>query len=68
MDLKKAEKEFIKYTEKYDLNDSNIKGKQKHSIRVMNISKEIAKKIELTQEEIEIAALIGLIHLKIILV
>ena len=52
MDLKKAEKEFIKYTEKYDLNDSNIKGKQKHSIRVMNISKEIAKKIELTQEEI----------------
>ena len=62
MDLKKAEKEFIKYTEKYDLNDSNIKGKQKHSIRVMNISKEIAKKIELTQEEIEIAALIGLLH------
>ena len=49
-------------TEKYDLNDSNIERKQKHSIRVMNISKEIAKKIELTQEEIEIAALIGLLH------
>ncbi len=62
MNLEKSIGKFIKYTEKYDLNDSNIKGKQKHSIRVMNISKEIAKKIELTQEEIEIAALIGLLH------
>lgn len=62
MNLEKSIEKFIKYTEKYDLNDSNIKGKQKHSIRVMNISKEIAKKIELTQEEIEIAALIGLLH------
>ena len=62
MNLEKSIEKFIKYTEKYDLNDSNIKGKQKHSIRVMNISKEIAKKIELTQEKIEIAALIGLLH------
>ena len=62
MNLEKSIEKFIKYTEKYDLNDSNIERKQKHSIRVMNISKEIAKKIELTQEEIEIAALIGLLH------
>lgn len=35
MDIEKAQKEFIKYTEKYDLSDVNIKRKQEHSIRVM---------------------------------
>ena len=35
MDLEKAQKEFIKYTENYDLRDSNIIRKQLHSIRVM---------------------------------
>ena len=30
MDIEKAQKEFIKYTEKYDLSDVNIKRKQEH--------------------------------------
>lgn len=62
IDLKKAENEFIKYTENYDLENSNIDRKQKHSIRVKNISIEIAKSLNLKQEEIELAALIGLLH------
>ena len=62
MDIEKAQKEFIKYTEKYDLSDVNIKRKQEHSIRVMRISKRIAEGMKLTQEEIDIATLIGLLH------
>ena len=62
MDLKKAKEEFLKYTENYDLKNSHIIGKQKHSLRVMEISEQIAKGLNLTQEEIELATLIGLLH------
>lgn len=62
MDLEKAKEEFLKYTENYDLNNSHIIGKQKHSLRVMEISEQIAKGLNLTQEEIELATLIGLLH------
>ena len=33
----KAIKEFIQYTQKYDLQNEHIKGNQKHSLRVMEI-------------------------------
>ena len=62
MDLEKAKNEFIKYTQKYDLNNENIKRKQLHSIRVMEISKEIAKRKGLEKEQIELAQIIGLLH------
>lgn len=62
IDLEKAKKEFIKYTEKYDLENKNIQGKQLHSLRVMEISTKIAEALELTQEEIDLATLIGLLH------
>ena len=62
IDLEKAREEFLKYTENYNLEDENIKRKQQHSLRVMAISQKIATKIGLTQEEIEIATLIGLLH------
>lgn len=62
MNLEKSIQEFIKYTEKYDLNNENIERKQKHSIRVMKISKEIAEGLSLTQEEVDIVTLIGLLH------
>lgn len=62
MNLEKAKKEFIKYTENYDLKDLHISGKQKHSIRVMNISKQIAEMMGLKQEEVKLATLIGLLH------
>ena len=62
MDLEKAQKEFIKYTENYDLRDSNIIRKQLHSIRVMELSEKIAKRLKLSKEKIEIATLIGLLH------
>lgn len=62
IDLEKAREEFLKYTEKFNLEDENIKRKQLHSLRVMEISKQIATKIGLTQEEVDIATLIGLLH------
>lgn len=62
IDLEKAKEEFLKYTEKFNLEDENIKRKQLHSLRVMKISKDIATRLGLAQEEIELATLIGLLH------
>lgn len=62
IDLEKAKEEFLKYTENYDLQDEKILGKQKHSLRVMEISKQIAIGLGLNKEEIELATLIGLLH------
>ena len=58
----KAEKEFILYSQKFDLKNENIKMKQLHSIRVMKICEKIAKEINLNKEEINLAKLIGLLH------
>ena len=62
VDLENAQKEFIKYTEKFNLKDKNVKGKQLHSLRVMKISSQIAINLKLNKEQIQIATLIGLLH------
>ena len=62
LDIEKIKKEFIKYTENYNLRDEMLKNKQQHSIRVMKINRDIAIRLKLTQEEIDIATLIGLLH------
>lgn len=62
IDLQNANKEFIKYVKEFDVSNSRIKGKQRHSIRVENISKIIAEDLKLNQEEIKLAMLIGLLH------
>ena len=62
IDLEKSKQQFLKYTQKFDLNEEHIKRKQQHSLRVMQKSKRIAELLKLTQEEIELATLIGLLH------
>lgn len=62
IDLEKAKKEFINYTNKFDTEDFNVQRKIGHSIRVMNISQRLAGRLNLEQEEIDLATLIGLLH------
>lgn len=62
MEIEKSIEEFIKYTQNFDLSNNRIKRKQEHSLRVMKISEEIAKRLNWKKEEIEIATLIGLLH------
>ncbi len=62
INLEKCKDEFIKYTEQFDLEEIKLKRKQLHSLRVMQISNMIARSLDLTEEEIQIATLIGLLH------
>ena len=62
IDLKHAKDEFLNYTKDYDLSNENIKRKQDHSLRVMEISENIAKSLNLNEEEANLAMLIGLLH------
>lgn len=59
---KRLIKEFRKYVNKFDRKDYAINLKYNHSIRVMNISQYIAKKLNLSKEDIQLAILIGLLH------
>lgn len=62
IDLEKAKKEFINYTNNYDSTNTHIAMKIGHTFRVMEWSKKIAKSLNLSKEDIELAALIGLLH------
>ena len=62
IDIEKAKQEFINYTNKYDLKITNIDRKYWHSLRVMDCAGRIAESINLSEEEIELAKLIGLLH------
>lgn len=62
IDLEHAKDEFLNYTKKYDLSNENIKRKQLHSLRVMQISENIARSLNLNEEGVTLAMLIGLLH------
>lgn len=62
IDLKQAEKDFVQYTSEFDLNDFMMKLKLRHSFRVEKYCIQIAESLEMSQHEIEIAALVGLFH------
>ena len=53
---------FIGYVEKYDLNLPEYSIKYHHSLRVMNLAKKYSKLLGFTDEDIEIASIIGLLH------
>lgn len=58
----KALKTFEKYVEKYNPEDEKIKLKKEHIQRVAKVAEEIAKSENLTDEDIDLAWLIGLLH------
>lgn len=62
LELDKIRTEFINYTNSFDKNDKRILGKIEHTIRVADISKQIAEDMNLTDEQIKIAYLIGILH------
>lgn len=62
LDLNKGKEEFLKYVKNYDENEVHINRKIYHSLRVMEISEQIAKNVCKNDEEVEIATLIGLLH------
>lgn len=60
--MKEVIRIFNEYAKKYDLRNPNIMMKYHHSFRVMEFSKEIAKSIGMSEDDIELASIIGLYH------
>ena len=54
--------EFKKYVDNYDKRSKAIKRKYKHSLRVMQLAKKYATLLNFSEEDIELATLIGLLH------
>ena len=63
IDIAKAKLELKKFLDKYeDKSDLSFNLKLTHTYHVAEISKDIAKKLKLSKEDIELAELIGLLH------
>lgn len=62
IDIKKAEEEFKNYSTNYDMNESHIERKVRHTFRVEKICEKIASSIGMSEEKIKLAKLIGLLH------
>lgn len=62
IDLEQAQKAFKEYVQKYNPEDEKIKIKIAHIQRVAQNSKRIAENLKLSQEDVELAELIGLLH------
>lgn len=62
IDIENAKKEFLEYTQNFDTSNPNIERKIGHSLRVMQISQTIAENLKLSNEQIKLATLIGLLH------
>jgi len=53
---------FNDYVSKYDINNRKIKQKYTHTFRVQKLCEEIAKELNLSDEQIKLASLCGLFH------
>ena len=62
IDIVKAKKAFVEYVKNYDIKNDRIKLKIEHIERVSQIAKKLATKLELEEEDIKLAELIGLLH------
>ena len=62
IDIEIAEKEFEQYVEKYNIKESYISLKLHHTFRVEKICEELAIQLEMNEEKINLAKLIGLLH------
>ncbi len=62
IDIKEAKQAFKEYVKKYNPDDEKIKMKISHIERVSQIAKRIAIQQNLSEEDIQLAELIGLLH------
>ena len=62
MNVEKAIQEFIIYTNPYIKLSDNCRLKIDHTLRVVELCEEIAKSLNLSSEEVEVAKMIGLLH------
>ena len=62
IDILKAKKVFAEYVKAYDAENDKIKLKIEHIERVSQVAKKLATKLELDEEDIKLAELIGLLH------
>ncbi len=62
IDIKNIESEFDKYVKRFNINDDKIKLKIEHIKRVADISRMIAKNLNLNEEYIRLAETIGYFH------
>lgn len=62
IDILKAKQAFKEYIKNYDINNGKIQLKISHIQRVAEISKQLATKLNLDEEDIKLAELIGLLH------
>lgn len=62
IDKIKAEKEFKQYVAPYDVTNSKIAMKIAHTYRTAEVAKQIAESLNLNEENIELAWIIGLLH------
>ena len=62
IDILKAKRTFAEYVKNYDIKNDKIRLKIEHIERVSQIAKKLATKLELEEEDIKLAELIGLLH------
>lgn len=60
--FEKAKLEFDKYISNYDMKNNDISLKYHHSLAVSELMGELAFRLNLTKEQIELARVIGLLH------
>lgn len=62
IDIIKAKKTFKEYVKNYDPNDKKVKLKIAHIERVSQVAKQLAENLNLDEEDVKLAELIGLLH------
>lgn len=62
IDIESAKQELIRHVKEMELENPRAPRKLDHIIRVAKISKELASSLGLTEEQIKLAELIGLLH------
>ncbi len=62
IDLEHAKKAFLEYLKDFDTKDEKIALKVSHTYRVERMAGEIAGRLNLSEEDIKLARLIGLLH------